>query len=200
MRRVSAIAIAWMMVSVASLSGQGTSASSPLLDGRCDEYPRLADERHDAGPGVALFVMQNADYVWLCYSLPPESHGVLDMYLDAPGLPEPINLHLSAQLGEWPVSGEGPGRANSDRWWQVEGWWANASHFNGSDGEGAERRIRFLPSEGRELQLAKSRFGSGEWRFQMNIQGVEMPDGSNGRFYFPEDTGEGRELFTLTVR
>ena len=30
--------------------------------------------------------------------------------------------------------------------------------------------------------------------------GVEVPDHAGDRLYFPEDTGEGRELFALIVR
>ena len=115
-------------------------------------------------------------------------------HLAAPGLAEPINIHVSAQLG-WRPSSD-----NSDRTWPIEGWWVNAVRFNGYEGEGAERRARFHPSPGREFQFAKWRFGRGDWRLQIDIHGIEMAGDPDGRISFPENIGEGREFFTLRVR
>jgi len=191
-----------LSIALAYFAGAGSGPilaqepGSPLMDGRCNEYATLAQEHHALAPQVDLHVFQDDDYVWLCYSLPPESHGTLDMYIDAPRLAQPLNLHVSAQLGEWPADGEGPSGARSEQWWQVDGWWANTAHFNGSRGEGENRRPYFRPSEGRELQMSKEHFGRGEWRLQLDIQGLEVP---GGRIIFPEDVGDEREVMTVVV-
>lgn len=183
-----------LFLSVSALYAQSTaSVATPLSDGNCDEYGELADDRYELASDVTLYILQDADYVWMCYSLPPESYGVVDLYLAAPGLAEPINIHVSAQLG-WRPSSD-----NSDRVWPIEGWWANVVRYNSYEGEGAERRVRFHPSPGREFQFAKWHFGRGDWRFQMEIHGIEVGGDPDGRIYFPENIGEGRELFTLRV-
>lgn len=147
----------------------------PLLDGRCDEYAALGAARHAVVPGVDLFVFQDAHYVWLCYTLPADTFGALDLVLAAPTLAAPLNLHVSAQLGEWPAGDPAatPKDASSAAWWNQRGWSALPVPFNGTKPDGA---IQFRPTPGRELQLGKVRFGRGAWTLRLRIYGV----GANG--------------------
>lgn len=86
------------------------------------------------GEGIVVQMFQDEAYVWLCYPVPEDSYGTLDLVVDAPGLDEPVNLHVSAQLGEWRAGhrDEAPQGADSDAWWRVEGWWSNAVFWNGT--------------------------------------------------------------------
>jgi hypothetical protein len=161
--------------------------SAPLVDGDCSEYPSLAEQTHELPHQVRLYLAQDADNVWLCYSLPEDSFGTLDLELSAPGLATPLNLHISAQLGEWYVNDpdSAPQTSDSDRWWRVTGWWGNAVSFNGMQGEGDQVRPQFMPSTGRELQLDKARFGQGEWRLRFNIRAVMDASGERQGFTWP---------------
>jgi hypothetical protein len=147
------------------------SAAYPLLDGHCDEYRELAQDRHTVAPGVELFVFQDHDYVWLCYTLPSGSLGTMDMILTAPALTEPQNLHVSAQLGEWPAAKPelAPDGPASDRWWNQHGWTALPVPFNGMTEDG---KPKWRPTPGRELQLGKARFGRGAWKLRLQIHGL----------------------------
>ena len=171
------------------------AANSPLLDGRCGEYEALDAAVHKIDERMNLHVFQNADYVWLCYTLPPESHGVLDLRVESPGLAEPMNLHVSAQLGEWRADHpeEAPQEPNSDAWWNVSDWYSNALRLNGTRETENGRRTHFLWSEARELQLAKSRFGRGEWQLVLDIGMLRSTDGEMIGKRYPAD---GK--FTLT--
>lgn len=144
------------------------------------------------GGGIPVFLFQDAHYVWLCYALPDESYGTLDLVVDSPKLAEPINLHVSAQLGEWPAGhpGEAPQEAESDRWWKVHGWWSNAVSWNGVRETDQGPRANFRASEGRELQLSKTRFGSGTWRLRFSIDNVRNADAGMKQVVIPsEDDG-----------
>ncbi|MCB1628922.1 MAG: hypothetical protein KDI48_14440 [Xanthomonadales bacterium] len=176
---------------------------TPLLDGRCSEYAELGALSQDLDQGVRLWVYQNDDYVWMCLGLPELSFGTLDLALDTPKLDGPRALHVSAQLGEWPLDqpDQAPPDAASPLWWQVRGWTANTLRFNGlEDGENGPTP-RFLPSEARELQFAKSRFGVGTWRFRFDLNAVKGGDGLWHTVQFPAAEGEARPWATLeTVR
>lgn len=165
----------------AAVRPAATPPGYPLLDGRCDEYGALAAERHHVASGVDLFVFQDRDYVWLCYTLPADVFGALDLVLTAPGLAVPTNLHVSAQLGEWPAGdpAAAPKDPSSSQWWNQRGWSALPIPFNGMHPDG---KIKFRPTPGRELQLGKARFGRATWKLRLQIYGV----GSDGRdAYFP---------------
>jgi len=70
----------------------------PLLDGDCGEYESLETSTYSMSPEVTLSIFQDASYLWLCYSLPPQSFGTLDLEVQAPGLQSSLNLHVSAPL------------------------------------------------------------------------------------------------------
>jgi hypothetical protein len=176
---------------------------TPLLDGRCSEYPELGALSQDLDQGVRLWIYQNDDYVWMCLGLPELSFGTLDLALDAPKLESPRALHVSAQLGEWPLDQPelAPPDANSPLWWQVRGWTANTLRFNGMESGEDSGKARFQPSEARELQFAKARFGIGTWRFRFDLHAVKGGDGLWHTIQFPAASEAERPWATLeTVR
>lgn len=170
-------------------AAQADATQYPLLDGRCDEYRRIGAEVVAEGDDISVLLFQDADYVWLCYTLPDESYGTLDLVVDSPGLDSPINLHVSAQLGEWHLDhpDEVPQNADSDHWWKVYGWWSNAVSWNGTRETDQGPRANFQASKGRELQLSKTRFGRGVWRLSFTIGGVRNADAGMTRVVLPSD-------------
>ena len=187
--RVSGVG-ALAMLFCSGCASQADAAGYPLLDEGCREYATLGADTVALPDHMTLNVFQDESYVWLCASLPPESYGAADIVIDAPGLDAPRNLHISAQLGEWPAEGEGggPETAESDQWWRVSGWSAIPFRFNGYQGEGDERRAKFIPSEARELQLSKAHFGRGVWNLRLEFNLVRLPNGDLGTVTFPEET------------
>ena len=155
----------------------------PLLDGRCDDHgaPVLVSE------GVALRITQTRDHVWLCLTAPPASWSVVALRLEAPRLAEPLNLHASAQLGEWAADrvDAAPRDAQSPIWWNNRGWAGSVSRFNGMDRTADSARARFKPVEGRELQLGKARFGRGNWQMVLTVDGIAAPNGATKTVRLP---------------
>src|SRR4030095_950886 len=96
-------------------------------DGDCSEYPPLRAERLTVSPDVDLYIYQDRYFVWLCYTYPTGSFATVDLTLKTRAIPEPIDLHVSAQLGEWPANKPElvPKNAESDLWWKFHGWDAN---------------------------------------------------------------------------
>lgn len=171
----------------AALAPFARAAATPLLDGRCDEYAEFRAATHAIAPDIELRIFQNADYVWFCYTLPPDSYGMLDLRIETPALPQRLNLHASAQLGEWPADDASriPQTPESDQWWRIDGWYANTVSFNGMRATDNGRMPRLRPSAAREVQLAKSRFGRGDWQLVFDILHVREPNGGTRSVRFP---------------
>lgn len=192
------VGIVWMtMLLMATTGAHAAALAPPLVDGDCGEYPGLGVRPLTLAPKVDLFVYQDAHYVWLCYTYPDNSFGTVDVRLETPALSAPLNLHVSAQLGEWPAEDPeaAPQDPQSDRWWNARGWIANPVWANGLDDSGETVRTRYKNAPARELQLSQGRFGRGEWRFSLKIGLIR---GADGKFYevnFPADGS----LYTLPV-
>lgn len=164
-------------------------ASEPMLDGQCSEHQGAATPM---GEGVSLAVSQTAEYVWLCVAVPTGSYGVVDLRIEAPLLPEALNLHASAQLAEWAADrpGAAPTSPESPIWGNNLGWVASVTPFAGMDASASPPRARFRPINGREFQLSKTRFGKGPWRIRLAVQAIATPDGSMVELRFPEEADE----------
>jgi hypothetical protein len=156
------------------LAGLAAAVVEPVLDGRCDDHLE-AGQKIAAEGGATAFVRQTRDFVWLCFAVPEGSYASLDLRLEAPGLRERMNLHASAQLGEWAADDPqaAPKNASSPIWWRnVDGWWASITPFNGMIATPDGLRPNFRPVRGREVQLSKRRFGLGEWTMAATISDV----------------------------
>ncbi len=107
--------------------------------------------------------------------------------LEAPELDSPLNLHVSAQLGEWPANQPeaAPKNPQSDQWWNHEGWTANEVRPNDTDRSGDAPRPKFKNADARELQLSKAHFGKGDWKMKFNIRALRTASGMAG-LTFPE--------------
>lgn len=169
----------------------------PLVDGDCSEYPGLGATRVSMSADVELYIYQDRYYVWLCYTYPEGSFGTADLKLKTQTLPSALNLHISAQLGEWPADKPelSPKDPESDLWWNVKGWTANTVWINGMDRSGAKPRYRFKNARAREIQLGKRRFGRGDWSFSLEIHSIKAADGKLYNVTFPKAGGS----YTLKV-
>lgn len=188
-----ALAIAAMLTAGAVSASETRRPAYPLLDGACDEYPSLAQATYKISDDLTLYLFQDRDYVWLCYTLPENSFGMADLVVAAPALTQPLNLHVSAQLGEWPADkpNAAPASADSPQWWNHRGWSGTTVPFNGAkaalDDAGKPKvDYNFRMTRARELQLSKQRFGRGGWRWHIDIRNVADGKGGQVSFRFPK--------------
>lgn len=170
-----------LLLSLALLSVPAATLAAPappLVDGDCSDYRLPGTRTFPVAPGVELHVAEDEHFVWFCYTYPAGSMAQLDMTLKTARLAEPLNLHVSAQLGEWPARKPelAPADPNSDLWWNTRGWTANTLHINGMDTSGPAPRYRWKHTPARELQLSKQRFGGGRWEFALAIYQVKQGD------------------------
>ena len=152
--------------------------SAAIVDGNCSEYPAsfaVLDR------GVAVFKKEDSDYLWLCFDLPEGSFATGEFVLETPTLTDPLVLHFSAQLGQWPLGNEElrPTGPTSPLWWNIQGWTAVPARFNGTEMVDGEVRPRFLNPDGQELQFEKRHFGPGPWTIRGSFYAVS--DGNGGR-------------------
>lgn len=169
----------------------------PLVDGKYDDYVRLGVEPITLSDDVDLYIYQNEHHVWFAYNYPEGSYGTLDLEIDTEILDKPLNLHVSAQLGEWEIGNEAqePKDGTSNLWWETEGWTSNVVWMNGVDRSGEEPQINFKNAESRELQISKTRFGKGTWKLKFNIRAITGADGERYEINYPENG----EYFSLLV-
>lgn len=162
----------------------------PMVDGKKLEYKKLGIEPILIAENVHLYLFQNESYVWISYDFPKGSFGTLDMILESPKLESPINIHVSAQLGEWPINDpkKQPSSPTSNLWWDIKGWTANTLWVNGIDTISYNTpELKFKNGEIRELQLSKDRFGKGEWKLKLKINAIKDIDGDFFNFEYPND-------------
>ena len=164
-----------------------------LLDNLCGEAEWADAARTEIAPGVTLLAKADDDYVYLCWTLPPESLGALDLYLIVPGEAS-RNLHVSAQVGErW----LGPQGWSDYAWGEHAGWYGAPVRTTGfevlPDGR---RAIAFADSPAREIQINRNISRAAWWlMFQLHAVGpgrareITWPQGGN-----PEDTRTWFEL------
>lgn len=182
-------------VMFAACIGFEAQAATPMVDGRCSEYTDARARTIPMRDGLVLHVLESDDAVWLCVPLPAESLGMLDLVVESEALERPLNLHVSAQLGEWPEgdAAKTPTGPDSPLWWNHQGWTANWLWFHGMQDDG--KRPNFAHAPARELQLSKQRFGPLPWKLSFSFMQVRGADGDMRDVQFP---AEGR--FTLQSR
>lgn len=163
------------------------SYAYPMLDGSCSEYEHLSSTQHTLSDEVTLLIYQDNAYVWLCYNYPEGSYGTMNLELQTAALADTLNLHVSAQIGEWPLGDENlaPKNPESNRWWNQRGWMSNPVWINGMERSGEEPSYRFKNDSAREVQLSKSRFGRGEWHLILRINAIKTVDGEYEGIVFP---------------
>lgn len=140
-----------------------------LLDTRCEHAEWSDAARVVVSPAVDLLLKQDSESVFLCLTLPEGSYGTLDLYLQTAAGEAPWNLHVSAQVGErqrgaagWPE-------------WQFgnhRGWFSPAVPLRGAEVVEGRARLTFTSVAGREVQLERSRFGSGPWRVMLELRSL----------------------------
>lgn len=153
-----------LLMTTAAAPISADKASAILVDGKCTDATWRRARSHDMGQGATVKFAADRDFVWLCIIPPPESFGSVDVYLrDTAGALH--NLHSSAQLGERLRGADGwPGWT----WWNNRDWYGNPVYtYRKRDGE-----FGFRPSEGREMQIARSRFPGRTWTLMIDLQAI----------------------------
>ncbi len=170
---------------------------TPLVDGRIEDFQKLGVEPVQIDENVDLYLYQNDHNVWLAYTYPDGSYGTCDLYLSTEKLEEPVNLHVSAQLGQWPANSPemAPDVPNSDQWWNHDGWYANEIWPNGFVMMDGLREMNFKNATAREFQFTKEKFGRGTWKMRFDIRAIKTTDGMKSIRY-PLDSAE---FFTYDV-
>lgn len=169
-----------------------TKIAPPMVDGKLNDFIQLNVSPIALSEEVNLYIYQDEHYVWLGYDYPEGSFGTLDLQIETDSLENPLNLHVSAQLGEWVVGDEAnqPQTSDSDLWWEFNGWISNEVWMNGMTRTEERTSPNFKNAKARELQLSKAHFGLGAWKLKFNIRAIVKPDGSRYNIDFPNDDSD----------
>jgi hypothetical protein len=154
--------------------------SGILLDGRCTD-----DEWNDAktiasNQGHSIRMKRSDRYLFMCITYPEDSLGTIEGYLVSENQPTPLNIHVSAKIGdrEW------QGDEWSERvWWAAEGWWSNPSRYNSVQ----EGERRFLRTPEREIQFDLDYFGRTGWKLMFDFYYGRNEDGTYDTVSLPAE-------------
>lgn len=153
-----------------------------LLDGACGDAEYAGAATIELGAGQTLEALRRGEELWLCIPVRQGGLATMDLYLVSPGEKTPLNLHVSAQIGERRLAnGAWPDYA----WWNHQRWSAFWVPFNGFEGEGAARRAKFNSTSGRELVLDLGRFGRGDWFWRLELRHVVDAEGKTRDVDYP---------------
>lgn len=149
-----------------------------MIDGVLSE-----GEWHDAAhvevPNTAdLFFQSSSEFVYIAVKYTNSPSGIVDLYL-SPQEGEVYDLHASAKLGERQLQGS---KFSDWRWWNNHGWTANISRVSSFD------RRTFLPTQVREYQIRRSRFGSYAWRLRFELTAMKANNDTQSVTVFPPGT------------
>ncbi len=142
-----------------------------LMDGKCDDSEWRDAMEAAVAPGHVLRVKRTERYVFMCITYPDDSFGTLEGYVTTARQTTPLNIHVSAKVGDRLWTEEGWPRFE---WWAAEGWWSNAVRYNSfEDGE-----QRFLGAPAREIQFDLDHFGREDWRIMFDMYYGRRDDGT----------------------
>lgn len=154
--------------------------SNVIVNGKCNDWEWNNANSTNLGQGVKLKTQQTNNLLYLCFELPPESIGTVDMYIDTPKLKAPKLLHVSAKAGEKIND------SDSWDWWNNEYWNANVSRFDKCPSESPKGFGYFTDAPAREFQFYKPAFGEGEWKLLIKLHSIKSADGKYIEFKYPE--------------
>ncbi|MCB9196512.1 MAG: hypothetical protein H6598_09835 [Flavobacteriales bacterium] len=168
-------------------SGKTRGNLTPMVDGTIEDFVEMQIIPIVISENVNLYIHQNAQYVWFGYTYPEGSFGTLDMLITSQNIPDTLNLHVSAQIGEWYSNQPEtiPNSPESENWWNMKGWIANPVWINGKDT--TNDQVKFKNSPAREIQMSKLRFGTGLWKIKFKIKLIKTYNGEFSNLSYPKD-------------
>ena len=151
-----------------------------LVDGRCEGAEWSRASRRRLTSTSELLLQQHSGHLYLCVTLPPDSYGTMDLYVSSKTTAAPINLHASAQVGE---------RQRTDAGWPAwvfgnhRDWYSPPNALMRVEANGDRPRLTFSTIAAREVVIDKAKFGSGPWRFMIQIRAMGI--GKEGALTYP---------------
>lgn len=156
------------------------SGAPILMDGRCETSEWADAALVSSTQGHTLRIKKSDRYLMMCITYPEDGRGTFEGYLVTDKQKTPLNIHVSAKVGdrEWSPSGW-----PEFEWWAAEGWWSNPVRFNSAE----EEETRFLPSPAREVQFDLDHFGRDGWRIMFDVYYGRRDDGTYDTVALPAD-------------
>jgi hypothetical protein len=155
-----------------------------LLDARCEAAEWSKAARLDLGAGATLLAQQDAQNVYLCLQ-GPRTGGMntTDLFVVTPRVTTPLDLHVSAQVGERSLTAQG---WPDWQWRNHAGWHGAVVPFAGVKSVDGRNVPDFAPDTDREFQLSKTRFGALPWRVRVELRALGSD--RKGSVVFPDGT------------
>lgn len=152
--------------------------SEILLDGKCAD-----DEWKDAktiasNQGHSIRIKRSERYLYMCIVYPEDARGTFEGYLVTEKQPTPLNIHVSAKIGDREWQGD---KWPEWDWWAAEGWWSTPQRYNSV----AEGERRFLSPPAREIQFDLDYFGRTGWKIMFDVYYGRNDDGTYGMVPLP---------------
>ena len=152
--------------------------SEILLDGKCAD-----DEWDDAktiasNQGHSIRIKRSDRYLFMCIDYPEDARGSFEGYLVTEKQTTPLNIHVSAKIGDREWQGSEWPKWN---WWAAKGWWSTPARYNSF----REGERRFLKPSAREIQFDLNHFGRTGWKIMFDVYYGRNDDGTYGTVPLP---------------
>lgn len=163
-----------------------------MIDGVLSEGEWQDAARVEVPNTADLYFQESSEFVYIAVKYTNSPSGIVDLYL-SPQDREVYDLHASAKLGERQLQGN---KFSDWTWWNNQGWTANTSRVNSFD------KRTFLPTQVREYQIRRSRFGSHTWRLRFELTAMKANNDTQSVTVFPPDTTDTSTVgwLVLTLR
>ncbi len=178
--KIAILALALFHSTAAQAQGSITPprGSDILLDGKC-----VDDEWSDAktvasNQGHSIRIKRSDRYLFMCIIYPENASGTFEGYLVSEKQPIPLNIHVSAKIGDREWQGD---KWPKWDWWAAEGWWSTPSRYNSAQ----EGERRFLRNPAREIQFDLDHFGRSGWKIMFDLYYGQNVDGTYGLVPLP---------------
>ncbi|WP_250462337.1 hypothetical protein [Microbulbifer litoralis] len=160
------------------------TSKAALLDGRCGNDEWEAATKIDLPAQVSIYLMHDKDYFYICAKGKAEDITVLDLYIDHTETGQLHKFHLSAQMGEKVLTGNGWERVSGK--WDLKdyaGFWVPFSGL-----EDPENRSNPIWAKGthRQVQVSRSKFPGDTWKMMFGVSAINHEGNRNSEFFYPD--------------
>ncbi len=158
------------------------SQRAALLDGRCGNDEWDVATKIELPAQVAIYLMHDRDYFYLCVKGKAEDYTGLDLYIEHEETGHLHHFHLSAQMGERVHTDKGWGESATWDLKDYAGFWI--PYFGLEDPEN-RKGPKFARGTHRQMQVLRKKFAGNTWNMMIGV-GAIRHEGKGAEFVYPE--------------
>ncbi|WP_444944730.1 hypothetical protein ACJJIK_08260 [Microbulbifer sp. ZKSA006] len=161
-----------------------STSKAALLDGRCGNDEWDVATKIDLPAQVAIYLMHDEDYFYICAKAKAEDITVLDLYIEHAETGRLHSFHLSAQMGESVLTDNG--------WERVSGKWDLKNYagfwvpFSGLEEPENRKGPIWAKGTHRQVQASREKFPGNTWNMMFGVSAIYQ-EGERAELLYPKN-------------